>query len=221
MAVAWMAAAASAATPTSNVPISQMPIATSLKTNAWIPIIQPLPGRTTNDNFRVSPTVFFAYPSTNGPATNVFNTIIVTNLTVVSNVTYQAISTTNIVIGGWGFIITNANPVATFVPYWPETLLVNTTTSALFIWDAGTATWIAINPALAAGLYAVPSVVELRLIEDNGLLNQAHTWGNVAAGDGQGRHYWWNASDTTADDGISVIKPDLTAVGDPGRWNEE
>lgn len=55
LAALWLSCIAGiAATSLGNVPISQMPIATNVLETAWFPIIQPLPGRTTNDNFRVN-----------------------------------------------------------------------------------------------------------------------------------------------------------------------
>lgn len=100
-----------AAQPTANVPISQMSIANTLQTNAWIPIIQPLPGRTTNDNFRVSPAAFTAYMSTNAAATNIFNTLIVTNLTVITNITLNGtnVAALNPTIGRYPYNLDGTN----------------------------------------------------------------------------------------------------------------
>ncbi len=81
---------------TNNVPISEMVITTNVLDNAYFPLIQPYPGRTTNDNFRATTLSIF-----NGRSTASFTNITVNNLTVVSNlfltnVTVQEFSTTNI-----------------------------------------------------------------------------------------------------------------------------
>lgn len=41
--------------------------------------------------------------------------------------------------------------------------------------------------------------------------------GYFAAGDGLGKLYWWNRTDTRADDGNTIVNPDGNAG--PGRWN--
>lgn len=204
MAVAVIAGA-SAATPTGNIPIGQMPIAPVLKTNAWFPIIQPDTGKTTNDNFRVSTlTLVQALLSTNAPG----GTTYVTNT-----------FTTNLVINGWQLIISNGIP--NVLPVSTNALYVDPQVSEAWVWDPTGLTWLAINPSYASGSYALPTVVDLRLVHDNGLLQWATTRGNLVATDGQGRMYWWDASATDADDGIAVIDLDEHLAGEAGRWLEQ
>lgn len=160
-----------------------------------------------------------ASPTFTSFATNDFT--VVTNTapwTIFANYSHVVV-TNSLVIGNWGLVITNANAYG--IPAWTNTLWINSITSQMWFWDAPNTVWVAISPSVSSGLYAVPTVVELRMLEDNGFLTWATTHGNVSPTDGQGRRYWWNASDTSADDGIAVIKPDTIDALDPGRWNEE
>lgn len=43
----------------------------------------------------------------------------------------------------------------------------------------------------------------------------------VVAGDSNGGKFYFDADDTTADDGVDTIKPDDIGVGDPGRWKRD
>lgn len=82
---------------TNNIPISGLPLTTNVLDSAQFPLIQPYPGRTTNDTFRSSVQDLFR-----GRGTGTFTNIYVTNLTVISNlfltnVTVQEFNTTNII----------------------------------------------------------------------------------------------------------------------------
>lgn len=54
VAAVWLMVAVEAQSPSQNIPISRMPTASSALGTAYLPIIQPYPGRTTNDNFKVT-----------------------------------------------------------------------------------------------------------------------------------------------------------------------
>src|SRR5512146_2544525 len=64
-----------AASPSANIPISAMPTTTNALDAAYMPLIQPFPGRTTNDNFKVSVANLFA-----ARGTIVASNVYVTNL---------------------------------------------------------------------------------------------------------------------------------------------
>lgn len=53
-----------------GIPISQFPLATTLKDSAYIPMIQPYDGRATNDTFKINALNFFAGRSTTINPTN-------------------------------------------------------------------------------------------------------------------------------------------------------
>jgi hypothetical protein len=200
---------------TNNIPISQLPLTTNVLDTAYFPLIQPYPGRTTNDTFRASTADIFKGRGTIS-ATNIY----VINL-YATNIYSTNLFITNIVLNGWGLVITNGSPSAPpAIPTVP-TLWIDTTTSQSWVWDTVGLVWVPINPSLNTGLFAVPTVAELRLITPNAFSTWATTWGNLAPGDGQGRNYWWNAADLNPDDGISVIMPLSYAPITPGRWNEQ
>ena len=93
-----------------NVPISQMPISGTLQTNAWFPIIQPLPGRTTNDNARIAPSVIVDYISAHGGIT--------TTNTVYTNTVYtNAILVTNYFLGAGTNVVLVTNVTGTNVTW--------------------------------------------------------------------------------------------------------
>lgn len=65
-------------------------------------------------------------------------------------------------------------------------------------------------------LFATPTLSTLKTV--SGLNTQpVLTWGDAAVGDHSPRAYVWNATDSSADDGLTVIKP--TSVSGAGRWN--
>lgn len=114
----WMAVAVSAA-PASTVPISGMPITTNVSDNAYFPLIQPYPGRTTNDNFRATTANIFQ-----GRATVTATNIIVTNLFV-----------TNVIILA-GTNVASVNPTIGRLPYKDTTNTFGD--SALYFVDTNT-----------------------------------------------------------------------------------
>ncbi len=66
--------------PPTNIPISGMPIATNAIDNAYFPMIQPYPGRFTNDNFRITISNMFR-GRTSATITNIYaNTLVVSNI---------------------------------------------------------------------------------------------------------------------------------------------
>lgn len=140
--------------------------------------------------------------------TNIFNTIIVTNLYA-----------TNIVVGGFQVILGSGAPTVT--PTNSTALYLDTVPSLLYVWDSVGSVWIAVNPASASGQFTLPTVADLRLIHDNGFLQWATTRGNVVATDGQGRNYWWDPVSTSTDDGIAVIDLSEHLLGEAGRWLEQ
>lgn len=79
-----------AATPTDNVPISAMPITTNVQEQAYFPLIQKYPGRSTNDNFRATISTLF-----HGRAGETVTNLAVTNI-YVSNIFATTIYTTNL-----------------------------------------------------------------------------------------------------------------------------
>lgn len=91
---------------------------------------------------------------------------------------------------------------------------------SMWVWDPVNQTFIEINPALYDGFYKEDTVDDLRLVDDNGALRYAVTFGQLAAGDGQARAYRWNPSSAAADDGISVVRPASQAAGALGAWEE-
>lgn len=146
--------------------------------------------------------------TTNHLGTNAYTTLITTNLYV-----------TNLVVGGVQFIISTNAPSVT--PTNSNAIYVDYPINQLWVWDPTFLVWIAINPSAASGQYTVPTVNDLRLIHDNGYLQWATTRGNLVATDGQGRSYWWDATASGADDGISVIDPADHLSGEDGRWLEQ
>lgn len=88
-----------------------------------------------------------------------------------------------------------------------------------FRWD-GTQ-WILQDPLASGGVYFRPTIVELRQVETQVCVPvAAFTDGNLVVGDNQSSAYRWDPDSTDADDGMSTIKPDDRAVGDPGRWKQ-
>lgn len=127
--------ALTAATP-SNIPISGMTITTQAVEGAYIPLIQPWPGRATNDNFRIAKSNLFAgYAMTNsasiwtndagvyrpidGTSINVTNLTSVKRLTVNGAFLLTGSSSTNLVTGTNGLnpyqigVIQATGPTAT------------------------------------------------------------------------------------------------------------
>ncbi len=99
--VALVALAIGAATPTSNLPISQMPVATNALDVAYAPIIQPYPGRFTNDNFKVSiSNLFRGRP-------NLFVTNLYVSNAFVTNLYVSNLFATNIFVGVTNNTFTN------------------------------------------------------------------------------------------------------------------
>ncbi len=45
-----------------------------------------------------------------------------------------------------------------------------------------------------------------------------HVSGRLAAGDGAGGRFYWDASSTATDDGALVVRPTAVSSGSPGRW---
>lgn len=105
--------------PASTVPISAMPIVTNVLDNAYFPLIQPYPGRTTNDNFRATTANIFQ-----GRGTGTFTNIYVTNLFV-----------TNLIMLG-GTNVASVNPTIGRIPYKDTTNTFGD--SALYFIDTNT-----------------------------------------------------------------------------------
>lgn len=99
-----------AASPSANIPISAMPATTNALDTAYMPLIQPFPGRTTNDNFKVSVANLFAARgtiiasnvyvtnlcATNLYATNIYSTNLYTSNFYTTNLYTSNIITTNL-----------------------------------------------------------------------------------------------------------------------------
>lgn len=86
-----------AATPTSNVPISQMPITTNVLENSYFPLIQPRTGQFTNDNFRATPASILRGRA-NISSTNIYVTNLYAGNTYISNIYASNIYGTNITV---------------------------------------------------------------------------------------------------------------------------
>lgn len=115
-----LAPLAHAAAPSSTVPISAMPVTTNVSDSAYFPLIQPYPGRTTNDNFRATTASIFL-----GRSNAVF-----TNVTVISNITVNQ----TIVLAGTN--VASVNPTLGRIPYKATTNTFGD--SALFFIDTNT-----------------------------------------------------------------------------------
>ncbi len=76
--------------------------------------------------------------------------------------------------------------------------------------------------AARASLGGLPRLVntflEFRLLSGPDLSGVTTALGATTINDGNGGTYYWNPTDTSADNGTTVIKPTLPASG-PGRWN--
>ncbi len=97
--------------------------------------------------------------------------------------------------------------------------------STEWTWDPTTLTWTEMDGEKGTGKYSVPTVVELRAIPTLVCnLVEAHTFGNLTIGDEQPSWYRWDPDiivdpdSGDPDTGMSLIKPDDRAAGDPGRW---
>lgn len=128
--------------PASTVPISQMPVTTNVLDNAYFPLIQPYPGRTTNDNFRATTASIFT-----GRGTGTFTNIYVTNLFV-----------TNLIMLG-GTNVASVNPTIGRIPYKDTTNTFGD--SALYFIDTNTvgtveldAETVGVTNLVAGGLVA-------------------------------------------------------------------
>ena len=66
-------------------------------------------------------------------------------------------------------------------------------------------------------IIALSSVAALRALPATSHFGVRRTLGYYTPGDGGGETYWWNASDTRADNGGNVLQPDTLPAS--GRWN--
>lgn len=93
--------------------------------------------------------------------------------------------------------------------------------NSIWFWDPVTAVWTEFDVEGMTGNFVVPTVVELRqIVTVNCPPVSAVTIGNLVARppDGQGAHYSFDADDTQADNGMSVIIPNDIVRPDPGSW---
>ncbi len=67
--------------------------------------------------------------------------------------------------------------------------------------------------------HVVDTLVALRQLRQTDLFGVVALSGAVTVGDGSGGNYYWNAADTTADNGTTVIRPAVVPLGALGRWN--
>ncbi len=110
------------ATPTDNIPISQMPITTQVLEQAYFPLIQKYPGRSTNDNFRATISTLF-----HGRAGETITNIAATNI-YVSNIYATTIFATNIY--ATNLLVINTNN------YFTNLFVTNLYVSNIFIGDS-------------------------------------------------------------------------------------
>lgn len=93
--------------------------------------------------------------------------------------------------------------------------------NSIWWWDPTLAVWTQFDVEGMTGNFVVPTVVELRqIVTVNCPPVSAVTIGNLVARppDGQGAHYSFDADDTQADNGMSVIIPNDIVRPDPGSW---
>ncbi len=65
--------------------------------------------------------------------------------------------------------------------------------------------------------HSVATLTDLRQSPVTDLAGLAIVMGGIAAGDGLGGIYWWNAASAAADNGTTVIRPAIVGTGN-GRW---
>ena len=113
--------------------------------------------------------------------------------------------------------------MSTGVPYFPQTLPAGTVVGRL---AASAGPTEAIPFATLFGQMAlggpiasvnVQTMAALRALAVPTSLVTVLMLGFAAAGDGGWGIYWWNAGDTTADDGGTIIQPN---AGGNGRWKK-
>lgn len=91
--------------------------------------------------------------------------------------------------------------------------------NSIWWWDPTLAVWTEFDVEGMTGNFAVPTTVELRqIVTVDCPPVSAVTFGNLVVGDGQGAHYYFDATDAQADNGMSVIIPNDITRPDPGSW---
>lgn len=71
--------------------------------------------------------------------------------------------------------------------------------------------------SVCCGLVIANTLVDLRATPDITGIVAAILFSFVTPGDSAPIFYWWNAASLDADNGISIIKFDITDLGSPGR----
>ncbi len=74
--------------------------------------------------------------------------------------------------------------------------------------------------SVCCGLVIANSLADLRATADITGIGAAMLTSVNSDGDSAAIFYWWDATSLDPDDGISVIKFDLTDSGDPGRLKQ-
>lgn len=91
--------------------------------------------------------------------------------------------------------------------------------NSIWWWDPVLDVWTQFDVEGMTGNFAVPTIVELRqIVTVDCPPVSAVTFGNLVVGDGQGAHYYFDATDAQADNGMSVIIPNDITRPDPGSW---
>ena len=90
-------------------------------------------------------------------------------------------------------------------------------TAVVPVVQAGATMKATVQQLLQAGApYTVTNVTAVKALAGAQLTGVVTTQGYTTAGDGGAGSYWWNSTDTTADNGGTVIAPNS---GGTGRWN--
>lgn len=91
--------------------------------------------------------------------------------------------------------------------------------NSIWWWNPILAVWTQFDVEGMTGNFVVPTIVELRqIVTVDCPPVSAVTLGNLVVGDGQGAHYYFDADDVQADNGMSIIVPNDIIRPDPGSW---
>lgn len=91
------------------------------------------------------------------------------------------------------------------------------TNKDIYVWNITAQLW---SKYSSGGLVVVNTFADLRDLANSPMNSIAFVLGNLSPNDGLPRIYRWDSTSTDPDDGIHIGKPNDTAEGQPGRWQE-